>query len=240
MRTDFFSSFADLRKEFSEHWNALWGLEPADRLKLIPYVLNRMQADTRGQAKEVVERAIAELPAADEGTVLKVLSVLTHVATEWNPVNDTPQGLLDDMGKLSLLPESGIEEAKDFMLSFFNALKDDSLRRLKEMFASSVAPNYRSSTALIDFRPVIDRPFGTGLDDRLEEYQPRCVAWVPIALVQFRYTDGESRSLTFQCGERDLRRIIDTFEAALRDLRAAKDAFGADRPEDRVGKETEI
>lgn len=226
MRTDFFSSFATLRKEFSEHWDALWRLDPAVRLKLIPYVVDRMRTDTRGQEKAVVERAVAEV-AADEGTILKVLNVLSYIATEWNPVHDTPKGLLEDMAKLSLLPET--EDANTFMRQFFSALKADSLRRLKEMFASSVAPNYRSSTAVIDFRPVIDRPFGTGLDDRLQEYHPRCVAWVPVALVRFRYTDGEDRFLTFQCGERDLRRIIDTFEAALRDLRAAREAFGADQ-----------
>jgi len=237
MRTDFFSSFATLRKDFSEHWNALWGLKPAVRLKLIPYIVERMQADTRGGAKAVVERAVAEVDA-DEGTILKVLNVLTYVATEWNPVNDTPKGMLEDMAKLSLLPKPETDEANEFMLQFFSALKADSLRRLKEMFASSVAPNYRSSTAVIDFRPVIDRPFGTGLDDRLEEYQPRCVAWVPIALVRFRYTDGEDRFLTFQCGERDLRRIIDTFEAALRDLRAAREAFGTDRLDEHPDKET--
>jgi len=189
-----------------------------------------MQADTRGQAKDAVERAVSDV-AADEATILKVLNVLTYIASEWNPVNDTPQSLLDDMRKLSLLPEQKKEEAERFMLDFLSALQKDSLRRLKEMFANSVAPNYRSATAVVDFRPVIDRPFGVGLDDKLEDYRPRCVAWVPIALVQFRYTDGESRSVTFQCGERDLRRIIDILEAALRDMRAARESFGVERLE---------
>lgn len=230
MRTDFFSSFATLRDKFSEHWDDLWSLDSEIRFMLVPYVVERMQADTRGQAKDVVERAVSEV-GADEATILKVLDVLTYIAVEWNPVNDTPQSLLDDMRKLSLLPEKETEEAERFMLDFLSALERDSLRRLKDMFASSVVPNYRSSSVVVDFRPVIDHPFGAGLDDKLEDYRPQCVAWVPVALVQFRYSDAQGRSLTFQCGERDLRRIIDTFEAALRDMRAAKESFGVERLE---------
>ena len=91
MRTDFFSSFSRLSEGFRKDWDALWTLSPGARRKLLPYILERLRADTTGQAKEIVERAVAEI-GGEEAVTLNVLDALGYVASEWNPLHDTAAG----------------------------------------------------------------------------------------------------------------------------------------------------
>jgi hypothetical protein len=183
-----------------------------------------MRAQTKGEYKQVLERTVADL-GGDETTLLKSVNVLRYLASQWNPARDTPEGFLEDVKKLSLVPSQKESEANKFLLSFLSALQNDNVRRMRELFANSAAPNFIGAAPVVDFRPVFDAPFGTGLSDRIEDYHPNLISWVPVVLVKIG-TDEDNAELLFQCQEAELRRLIEALQASLIDLEIARKELG--------------
>ncbi len=224
MRTNLFNKYASLTDEFRQDLDVLWSLPANQRDALIDPVIEMLGAQTKGESKQVLERAVADA-GGDEGTLLKSLSVLRYFASQWNPARDTPDSFLDDVKKLSLVPSDKEGEVGGFLLTFLSALQKDNVRRMREVFASSAAPNYTVALPVVDFRPVFDAPFGTGLRDRIEDYRPNLVSWVPVVLVRI-HTDEDNAEVLFQCREAELRRLIETLQASLMELEVATKELG--------------
>lgn len=224
MRTSLFNKFVSLTDDFRKDLDTLWSLPPKQRDALIQPVTELMRAQTKGEYKQVLERAVADMDG-DETTLLKSISVLRYLGSQWNPARDTPEGFLDDVKKLSLFPSQKESEAGRFLISFLSALQNDNVRRMREMFANSVAPNFIGAEPVVDFRPVFDAPFGTGLSDRIDDYRPNLISWVPVVLVKIN-TDEGNAELFFQCQETELRRLIETLQASLIDLEVARKELG--------------
>lgn len=99
-------------------------------------MLELLRAETTGESKRVLERAVASV-GGDETILLKSLSVLRYLAGQWNPARDTPDTFLEDVKKLSLLPSDKEGEVGRFLLTFLSALQKDNVRRMREIFANS-------------------------------------------------------------------------------------------------------
>lgn len=219
MRTSLFNRYASLTDEFRQDLHVLWSLPANQRDALIDPVIEMLRTQTKGESKQVLERAVANA-GGDEGTLLKSLSVLRYFASQWNPARDTPEAFLEDVKKLSLVPSDKEDEVGRFLLMFLSALQTDNVRRMRELFANSAAPNYVGALPVVDFRPVFDAPFGTGLRDRIEDYRPNLVSWVPVVLVKID-TDEDNAQILFQCQEAPLRRLIEALQASLMELEVA-------------------
>ncbi len=224
MRTSLFNKYASLSADFRKDLDAVWSLPKDQRDALIDPVIELLRTQTEGESKQVLERAVASV-GGDEATLLKSLSVLRYLARQWNPARDTPEGFLEDVKKLSLVPSEKESEAGGFLLTFLSALQSDNVRRMREMFANSTAPNYAGALPVVDFRPVFDVPFGTGLRDKIEDYRPNLVSWVPVVLVEI-HTDQNNEKILFQCQETELRRLIETLQASLMELEVASKELG--------------
>ena len=221
MRTSIFNNFADLPKEFREDFHRLWQMPKQVRLKLISHVASVAKARTSSERKLATD-------AATQGTkqspadLLRVLKLLLYVYEAWNPIHDTSESFQRDLIDLGLVPEGKTGEAKLFLADFLAQVGKDNAYRLEKMFAASLLPCYRSCNTLVDMRAVIQNPFGAGLEDKLEEYEPLCVGFVPVVVVKISRDMGDPVSLEFQCEEDALKDMIETLQASLKDLKAAK------------------
>ncbi len=224
MRTTLFNKYASLSDDFRKDLDAVWSLPEEQRDALIEPVTELVRAQTKGEYKQVLERTVANV-GGDEGTLLKSLNVLRYLAKQWNPARDTPEGFLEDIKKLSFVPSDKESEAGRFLLTFLSALQSDNVRRMREMFAHSSVPNFIVAAPIVDVRPVFDAPFGTGLGDRLEDYRPNLLSWVPVVLVKID-TDEDNAQILFQCQEAPLRRLIETLQASLIELEVASKELG--------------
>lgn len=220
IRTDFLTKAVGLTDEFSDHLKIIWKLTPEERSALIPPVVELQRLMTTGQIQAIKERFLAEWEG-DQTTCLKSIQVLDYIAGEWNPMYDTPEAFVDDLRDLSLLPKKAEEEAAGFLLEFFSALQQDNERRLASIYANSVIPAYSGMAIVLDVRPVFDKPFGSGREDKLEKYAPEFIGVVPVIVVKIRRTGGE-RALVFQCTEMELDRIIDILSSTKKDLKEAR------------------
>ena len=221
MRSSIFNKFAGLPKEFQEDLSVLWKLPQQVRMGLIAHIPKIAKARTSGQKKIAMDEAVEELEG-NSADVLKCLRLMGFIYEEWSPIYDTAASFLKDLADLYLIPEEKVEEAKDFLIEFLAEVEKDNKYRLEKMFASSLLPSLEQQTTLVDFRAVIRKPFGTGLKDDIEEYEPTCVGFTPVIIVRLRRDAGEPRSFAFQCEEDSLNMLIESLQAALMDLKAAE------------------
>ncbi len=148
---------------------------------------------------------------------------MDYIASEWNPINDTPEAFVDDLKDMSLLPEETEAEASKFLLGFFSVIQQDNDRRLAAMYAASVVPGYSSISAVIDARPVFDKPFGSGRDDKVERHAPRFLGAVPVILLKIKLSRGDP--VAFQCTEKEFSRLIEVLRAAQVDLKETRESI---------------
>jgi len=221
VRTAIFNKFASLSEDFRKDFDLLWEVPEEQREKLLPWVPQIYRTEVVGKEKMLLDKAVTET-GGDASKLLRVLGLLLFIHGQWDPVKDRAEAFMRDLGDLGLLPENRQEEANKFLLEFLAAVEQDNQRRLEKMHAVSVLPNYLGASTLVDFRAVIAKPFGTGLADEIDEYQPTCISFVPVVLVQLRSSDDSNGEFVFQCEEDDLEMLIDQLESAKKDLAAAK------------------
>jgi hypothetical protein len=221
MRTSIFNKFADLPKEFLEDFDILWKLPKEQRNSLIPNVSRIYKAETAGQTKLQRDKAVTEI-GGDPTNLLKVLKLLNYIYREWNPIYDTPENFLKDLAELKLIPPDRAEDAKEFLLDFLSEIQRDNVRRLEKMYAISIIPVFEGVTAVVDFRAVVKQPFGTGLEDKIEDYKPKCLSFVPVIIIKISRDSGLPQTFEFQCEEAGIEMLIEFLQAALKDLKAAK------------------
>ena len=224
MRTSIFTSFPDLPKDFKEDFERLWALPEEQRSALIQYVTELARAETIGDTKRITDRASNEI-GGDIPDVLRSLKLLRFISRQWNPVNDTPENFLRDLSELALVPSDRLDEAKRFLLDFLSELQKDNYRRLQKIYANGILPSLAGIEALIDFRAIIERPFGAGVDDKLEDYEPRCVGFVPVVIIGLTRDSGDPSTFQFQCEPEDLRILLNRLEATLKELESAKSSL---------------
>ncbi len=204
----------------------LWKLPPEQRNALIPHVSRIFRTRQVGHHEMALDSAVSEV-GGDARDLLKALKLLLHIHGEWNPYRDSAEDFLRDLADLKIIPDEKGEEAKLFLLDFLAAVEHDNRRRMEQSTAASMLPYLRGCDTLVDFRAVILHPFGTGLDDNVDEYEPRCVSLVPVVLVNIKCDSGDPESIQFQCEEDGLDLLIDAVRAAKKDLRAARLALSA-------------
>jgi hypothetical protein len=224
MRTSIFNNFADLPKEFREDMEVLWSLPPKCRSALIPYVVEICKTATVGEKKDAMDRAVKKV-GGNAADLLRALKFLAYIYRAWNPITDTPEGFVEDLAELDLIPRSKARQAEKFLLDFVGEVQKDNRRRLEKMHAGSLLPSFTGCSTLVDLRAVIDKPFGTGTHDKLEEYDPTCISFVPIIVLQVRVDSGDPDSFLVQFEEHDLRTFIEELQAALKDLESARRAL---------------
>jgi hypothetical protein len=219
MRTSIFTSFTQLPKEFREDFNTLWNLPAAQRTALIPYVSEISKIELSKEREELMNKAVSEI-GGDIPDLLRVLKLLHFISSEWNPFWDTPENFLKDIGELKLIPSEKAQESKSFLLEFLSEIKKDNLRRLRKIYANSLLPSLESIKTLIDFRAVFENPFHLG--DKIKDYEPRCIGFVPVILVRISRDSGNPKNFEFQCEQNDLQLIISQLQATLKDLENGK------------------
>lgn len=224
MRTQLFNNYADLPKEFREDLQALWSLSAQQRKALVPHVGTLAKVEIVGRFQAALDSAVSEI-GGDSPSLLRALKVVLFIFKSWNPVNDTAEGFLRDLGELGLIPEEHRDEVTAFLLDFLAVVEADNTRRLEKMHAASLLPNFRGVEAVVDFRAVISKPFGSGLEDKLDQYEPRCVSAVPIIILKFQSNESLGKPFIVQCEEQDLRIMLDSLNAALKDLEASRRSF---------------
>lgn len=224
MRTSIFNSFADLPQEFKGDLITLWELTEKQRSALIPFAAELAKAETTADTKKITDRAITDI-GGNAPDVLRSLKLLHFISRQWNPVNDSPENFIRDLSELSLIPASRLDEAKRFLLDFLGELQKDNSRRLQKIYANSVLPSFIGLETLIDFRAIIEHPFGAGIDDKLENYEPRCVGFVPVVIVALHCDSGDPSTIEFQCEPEDLRFMINRLQASLKEFESAKSSL---------------
>ena len=221
MRTRILRDFPALPEEFLRDIETLWRLSDEQRSRLVPAAVRMLSAETNLQVDAIREETLAEI-GGSQPDLLRSLNVLRYLGTRWNPYRDTPEGFVADLKSLLLLPPGKEDVATAFLLELFSAFQNDNLRRTTKWYANSLLPSYADCETLVDFRPVFDHAFGSLRDERIEDYRPDCIGWVPVILVKITRDSGQPTELEFQCEERDVRTIVDRLTAALRDLDSAK------------------
>lgn len=221
MRTSIFNKFADLPQEFRDDFATLWDLPEQQRTRLTAYVSELFKAGTTGQCKKITDRAVSEI-GGPAPPILRLLKLLQFISQEWNPMNDTPEDFLRDLGELALVPSEKAAEGHRFLLDFLSVVQADNQRRLQKIYASSLLPSLVGVSCLVDFRAIMERPFGSGLEDAIEQYQPRCLGFAPVIIVSVKCDSGHPNNFKFQCEPQELRIMMDQLQAALKDFESAK------------------
>jgi len=221
MRSTIFSDYASLPKEFLDDFGVLWSIPDEVRDKLIPHLLEFAKTEKWDDSRAAMEKAAADLKT-DVPSVLKALRLLYYIYHEWSPYSDSPEAFLADLEELDLFPVEKKAVAERFFTAFPGAVKCGNARRASKTTATSLLPTLRSASCLVDFRAVIEKPFGTVRDDRIESYEPRSVGLVPVFLVKIRLEDAHEQPCVFQCEESGIKLLMDALQAALKDLAAAK------------------
>ena len=224
MRTTIFNDFAGMHERFKEDFDTLWGLSAEQRHALIPHVSRIFQTRQVGQHKIATDAAVSDI-GGESGDILKALSILLYIHREWRPYRDTSEDFLRDLAELRIIPEEKTEEASLFLRDFLAAVEQDNKRRMEQSTTTSMLPYLKGCDTLVDFRAVIRNPFGTGLDDRVDKYEPHCISLVPVVLVNVKRDSGDPTSFQFQCIEEDLDVLIEALQAANKELQAARVAL---------------
>ena len=222
MRTRIFNSFADLPKEFIEDFNILWNLPENKRFSLIPHVINLRKTETTIDKKNLLDKIFTEI-GENTPDILRVLKLLEFIYIQWDPTRDNPENFLRDINELELIPSNKADEGERFLLNFFNELKNDNKRRLQKIFSNSLLPSLESMITLIDFRAVIENPYRFG--DKIEDFEPKCIDFVPVIIVRFQRDISEPTNFEFQCKPDDIRYIISHLQATLKELESGKKSF---------------
>jgi hypothetical protein len=221
MRTDIFREFADLSEKFTTDFQILWKLPNEMRMKMISHVVEIFNAGTSLDREVLLDRAVAEL-GGNATEVMRVLKLLQFIQTEWNPVKDTAENFLKDLSDLNLLPTDRVEEANIFLAEFVASIEKGNKERLERVFSTGLIPCLTQCVSLIDFRAIIKNPFGTEISNKIDEYDPTCIGFVPVVLIKLRRGSQEQDSFIFQCEENTLKNFIEQLQGALKDLIAAK------------------
>ena len=224
MRTDIFNKFVKLSDDFIKDFDLLWEAPPDQQQKLLLWVPQIYRAEVVAQKNMLFDRAVSDI-GGDAKRTLKVLRLLLFIYGQWHPVNDNAEIFIRDMSELGLIPAKNKDQAERFLLEFLHQVQQDNQRRLEKMHAASILPNYLGSSTLIDFRAVISNPFGVGLENKIADYDPTCISFVPVVIVQIRSSDNDPGEFVFQCEEEELDMIINQLNAAKKELNAAKRAL---------------
>lgn len=224
MRSNIFKESANLTKDFREDFEVFWKLPAKQRKALIPHVSIISKARTTGDQQEALENAVTKIDG-NSADVLRAIKILLFFYQNWNPIRDTPEAFFKDIGELNLVPSNKAEEAKIFFLDFLEEVEKQNSYRLEKIFASALLPKYLSCDTLIDYRAIIRNPYGFTEEKDIKTYEPRCVGFVPVVIVDIENDATERGSFQFQCEADSLQRLIDILNAALKDLQAAQSSM---------------
>jgi len=216
-------NYSSLSESFKEDIEFLWGTPENENKAILPYLTEIFKTETEADHEIALDKAIKEIGGNTEEN-LRIIKLLLYIYKEWNPIQDTPSNFVKDLEDLHLIPVEKREQALAFLLEFFSIIEADNARRLKKVHAGMILPSYIGLHAIVDFRPVIKQPFGSTLNNRVENYNPECVDFIPIFIVQIE-RDAMPRTIEFQCEENDLDKMINALQAAKKDLETSKNSL---------------
>lgn len=225
MRTHLFKNFTNLDVDkFQQHLATLYNLTEEEQDKLIEGLLQVVRKNTVGEVDEVIESTIQEIDKPKD-ELLKAFSILRYIYNEWSPISDFTDLLLKDLQELDLIPEKDGEEETntyEFFLRLFSAIEEDNKHRMKKLYKASGVPNYIGLSAIVDFRPYFDAPYGTGNIKDVDEYNPVCLGWFPKTILNLTIDKGPVKTLNFQIDEVQIKNMIKILKSSLKDIEAAK------------------
>ncbi len=224
MRTSIFMNYSRLSKSFKEDLEFLWNFPEMERRSILPYLTEIYKTETEADHEIALDKAIKEIGGNAEEN-LRIIKSLLYIYSSWNPVHDTPSNFVKDLEDLHLIPVDKREDALAFLLEFFSIVEADNARRLKKASAGMILPSFIGLHAIVDFRPIIKQPFGTTLNNRVENYNPECMDFIPIFIVQIERDTLQPETFEFQCEEDDLDKMINSLQAVKKDLEISKKAL---------------
>ena len=121
-----------------------------------------------------------------------------------------------------MVPSDKAEDAKSFLVDFLAEVEKDNIYRLEKWFSGRLLPSYQGCSALVDFRAVMKNPFGFGEDEKLDKYEPVCIGFAPVVIVEISRDSGDPKIFQFQCEGDHLQVLIENLQSALKDLKAAR------------------
>lgn len=140
---------------------------------------------------------------------------------------DSPDVILDDLAELVPLGAPGAKEdfsTLDFFKAMLPAVKRGCEYLLRDNAVHRGLPFLEGMSYSCDVRMVVARQF-RGLEDRLQDYKPVPVAWVPVGVMSLK-TDEEGR-FHFQIDLHRLEVLLEVMGAMKKDLLAARDHLAA-------------
>lgn len=224
MRTLIFKKYANLPKDFLEDFKVIWDLSSKQRKEIIPGISQIYKTNTNAEADEIKTKLVESVDG-DPKTLLKAIKALLFLYRSWNPLHDTAEGFLDDLDTLSLIPSKNKEAATSFVLEFFSAVSQDNLERIQKSAAMTAIPTFSGLSGVVDFRPFFDKQFGSDITYKIKDYNPSCIGWTPVILLDFERNGSNNNSFHFQCSESELRIIIDYLNSVLIEYDIAKAVF---------------
>jgi hypothetical protein len=220
VRSQLFHSMAGLSKEFFEHLHILWGLPKNQSNVLIKNMPEIIRAKTERELRLARQKAIEEI-GGSEDDILKVINVLHFIASNWDPIRDQPDSLVQDFDDLHLLPTDADvrENAVSFLHDYFKFLESDNARKLDLVHKNLLLPSLVRVDTVVDCRAIVESDFDWAYDDP-KEYQPKINRTIPVALLKIALDQGDP--VIFQCDKNDLDMIVRKLEALKKEIDAVR------------------
>lgn len=161
------------------------------------------------------------IPLSILGHSIDMASYFLHSFTDPELAeNDSPQEIAEDLRELSLIPpekEKQIAELLAGLMRHATIIKQD---EAQQKTLSSGVPLLGSVSFVVDQRCIFDHNFK--FVEGIENYKPKCVGVVPIALFTFKQTGEDKNEFKFSADRRTLDLLTKFVEAANIQLDAAE------------------
>jgi len=216
--------YSDLTESFKENLEFLWEFPEEGRKAILPYLTEIFKTETKAEREIALDKAIKEIGGNTEKN-LRIIELLLQIYSSWNPIQDTPSNFVKDLEDLHFIPIEKRDDVLAFLLEFFSIVEADNSRRLKKIHAGMILPSFIGFHSIVEFRPIIKKPFGTSLNNRIENYNPECIDFIPVFIVQIERDDVQPRTFEFQCEESDIDKMINTLQAVKKDLETSKNSL---------------
>jgi len=220
MKSSVFRDFARLSKRFTEDLNSIGGFEDAQLALLLERMPKIVWAKT-GQDESVELDTLVKEVKGDVQSLLRIVDVLDYIAHKWDEFSDTLDNFIYDLDQLAIIQEDRREKVKDFLVKYIRSIDRDKGERLRRTFSSSVIPNIRGVTAVVDFRAVMNNVFKP-TSMRIAEYTSSCLGFVPKVILKVSSDADQGKPILVQLEKDELIRTIDSLKAALKDLEGAE------------------
>lgn len=195
----------DCRKDFAQWFN---------NLKIEP---SRLDSNFLSPP-EVMQNLLAKLCISSDkfDNLHNYVKYITRMA--YNNRDDI-HDIVDDMVALGYI----LEESKNDVQAFFDSISEKGVevakQRRRSIYEKGQIPDLTYIDYNVDLRLLPEEPFRP-LEQKIEDYQPKGLEFIPVALITVKTNDGENKKITsFQVNFSELEDMIVTLQACQKELR---------------------